>query len=130
MTPTRALIATLALVVVAAGVSAQQTGFSRTVLQRGDISTPNHEVVTAVAEFQPGATVGMHTHPGEEVAYVLEGTVLLEQQGKPAATLKAGDTFLIPSGAPHNATNKGTGRARVLANYIVEKGKPLATPVK
>jgi quercetin dioxygenase-like cupin family protein len=130
MTPTRALIATSALVLAAAGVAAQQTGFSRTVLQRGDISTPNHEVVTAVAEFQPGATVGMHTHPGEEVAYILEGTVLLEQQGKPAATLKTGDTFLIPSGTPHNATNKGTGRARVLANYIVEKGKPLATPVK
>jgi quercetin dioxygenase-like cupin family protein len=130
MTPTRASIATVALVLLAAAVAAQQTGFSRTVLQRGDISTPNHEVVTAVAEFQPGATVGMHTHPGEEVAYILEGTVLLEQHGKPAAMLKAGDTFLIPSGTPHNATNKGTGRARVLANYIVEKGKPLATPVK
>jgi|SRR6185436_6906610 quercetin dioxygenase-like cupin family protein len=109
---------------------AQQPGFSRTVIQRGDLSTPNHEVVTAVAEFQPGATVGMHTHPGEEVGYVLEGSVLLEQQGKPAVTLKAGETFLIPSGTAHNATNKGTVRARVLANYIVEKGKPLATPVK
>jgi quercetin dioxygenase-like cupin family protein len=112
------------------GVRAQQPGFSRTVIQRGDLTTPNHEVVTAVAEFQPGATVGMHTHPGEEVGYVLEGTILLEQQGKPAVTLKAGETFLIPSGTAHNATNKGAARAKVLANYIVEKGKPLATQVK
>src|SRR5262245_11196838 len=126
----RLSVVVLALVLIAGGVAAQQPGFSRTVIQRGDLSTPNHEVVTAVAEFQPGATVGMHTHPGEEVGYVLEGTVLLEQQGKPAVTLKAGETFLIPSGTAHNATNKGTARARVLANYIVEKGKPLATQVK
>lgn len=126
----RTVFAVAALVLLAAAVRAQQPGFSRTVIQKGDLSTPNHEVVTAVAEFQPGATVGMHTHPGEEVAYVLEGTVLLEQAGKPAVTLKAGEGFIIPSGTPHNATNKGTAKARVLANYIVEKGKPLATPVK
>jgi len=128
----RVVVAALAVVVliVVAGVRAQQPGFSRTVVQRADLSVPNREVVTAVAEFQPGATVGMHTHPGEEVAYILEGTVLLEQQGKPAVTLKVGEGFIIPPGTPHNATNKGTSKARVLANYIVEKGKPLATPVK
>lgn len=130
MSPLRVSVLIVAFGVLATGVRAQQPGFSRTVLQRGDLSTPGHEVVTAVAEFQPGATVGMHTHPGEEVAYILEGTVLLEQQGKPAVTLKAGETFLIPPNTPHNATNKDTQRARVLANYIVEKGKPLATPVK
>jgi quercetin dioxygenase-like cupin family protein len=126
----RTAFAALTIVLLVAGIRAQQPGFSRTVVQRGDLSTPNHEVVTAVAEFQAGATVGMHTHPGEEVGYVLEGTILLEQQGKPAVTLKAGEGFIIPSATAHNATNKGTGRARVLANYIVEKGKPLATPVK
>ena len=81
-----------------------------------------------VAEFQPGATPGRHTHFGEEIGYVLEGTVLVEQDGKPAVTLKAGEMFLIPAGAIHNATNTGTGAARVLATYIAEKGKPLATP--
>ena len=130
MKPFRVSTAILVFALLVTSSRAQQPGFSRTVIQRGDLSTPNHEVVTAVAEFQPGATVGMHTHPGEEVGYVLEGSVLLEQQGKPAVTLKAGETFLIPSGTAHNATNKGTVRARVLANYIVEKGKPLATPVK
>ena len=112
------------------GVSAQQAGFKRTVIQQGDLSVPGREAVTAIAEFQAGATVGKHTHPGEEVGYVLEGTILLEQAGKPPVTLKAGGTFFIPAGTVHNATNTGTGVARVLANYIVEKGKPLATLVK
>jgi quercetin dioxygenase-like cupin family protein len=120
---------TFALTIVA-GVGAQQAGFKRTTIQQGDLSIPGREAVTAIAEFQAGATVGKHTHPGEEVGYVLEGTILLEQTGKPPVTLKAGGTFLIPAGTVHNATNTGTGTARVLANYIVEKGKPLATTVK
>ena len=119
----------LALAAIVAGVSAQQTGFKRTVLQQGNLSVPGREAVTAVAEFESGASVGRHTHPGEEVGYVLEGTVVLEQEGKPTATLGAGQAFLIPAGMVHNATNSGPARARVLATYIVEKGKPLATPV-
>jgi quercetin dioxygenase-like cupin family protein len=115
-------------VIALVGTAAQQAGFKRTVLQQGDLSMPGREVVTAVAEFQGGATVGRHTHPGEEAGYVLEGSILLEQDGKPAVTLGAGKTFLIPAGTVHNATNQGSGQARVLATYIVEKGKPLATP--
>jgi quercetin dioxygenase-like cupin family protein len=107
---------------------AQQGGFKRTVVQQSDLSAPGREVVQAVAEFQPGGTVGRHTHPGEEVGYVLEGSIVLEQDGKPATTLTAGQGFVIPAGTVHNATNKGTAPARVLATYIVEKGKPLATP--
>jgi quercetin dioxygenase-like cupin family protein len=112
----------------AGNAGAQQSGFKRTVLQQGDLSITGHESVTAVAEFQPGATVGRHTHPGEEVGYILAGTIVLEQEGKPAVTLGPGRTFFIPAGTIHNATNRGTAAARVLANYIVEKGKPLATP--
>jgi quercetin dioxygenase-like cupin family protein len=123
------LTAAVLAVVGLAGIGAQQGTFKRTVLQQGDLSMPGREVVTAVAEFQPGATVGRHTHPGEEVGYILEGTVLLEQEGKEPVTLSAGKTFLIPAGTVHNATNSGSSPARVLANYIVEKGKPLATPV-
>jgi quercetin dioxygenase-like cupin family protein len=119
----------LAAAGIVAGVSAQQAGFTRTVLQQGDLSVSGREAVTAIAEFQPTATVGRHTHPGEEIGYVLEGTIVLEQEGKPPVTLGAGKTFLIPPGTIHNATNAGSGRARVLATYIVEKGKPLATPV-
>jgi quercetin dioxygenase-like cupin family protein len=112
--------------IVAAG--AQAPTFKRTVLQQGDISVPGREAVTAVVEFQPGGSPGRHTHPGEEVGYVIDGKVSVEQEGKPAVTLNAGQTFLIPAGTIHNATNTGSGTARVLATYIVEKGKPLATP--
>ena len=123
---TTAVLLTGALGAGTAG--AQQSGFKRTVLQQGDLSMPGHESVTAVAEFQAGGTVGRHTHPGEEVGYILEGTIVLEQDGKPPVTLGPGKTFFIPAGTIHNATNRGTAPARVLANYIVEKGKPLATP--
>jgi quercetin dioxygenase-like cupin family protein len=119
----------LALLGIVVGLSAQQAGFKRTVIQQADLSVPGREATTAIAEFQPGATVGRHTHPGEEVGYVLEGTLVLEQQGKPAVTLGAGKTFFIPAGTVHNATNSGSTQARVLATYIVDKGKPLATAV-
>jgi quercetin dioxygenase-like cupin family protein len=127
--PATVTIVMIALAAVVAGVAAQQAGFKRTVLQQGALSVPGREVVTAIAEFQPGSTVGRHTHPGEEVGYVLEGTLLFEQEGKPSVTLHTGQTFLVPPGTVHNATNGGSALARVLATYIVEKGKPLATPV-
>src|SRR5258708_39008714 len=119
---------TVATFCLAAGLHAQQAGFKRTVLQQTDISVPGREVVTAVAEFQPGASPGRHTHPGEEVGYVVEGTIVLEQDGKPNATLSAGQAFLIPAGTVHNATNSSGAIARLVATYLVEKGKPLATP--
>jgi quercetin dioxygenase-like cupin family protein len=122
------VVVAVAVAGLAAGVRAQQAGFKRTVLQQVDISAPGREVVTAVAEFQPGASPGRHTHAGEEVGYVLEGSVVLEQEGKPNRTVRAGEAFLIPAGAAHNATNNGTGAAKLVATYIVEKGKPLATP--
>jgi quercetin dioxygenase-like cupin family protein len=125
---------TVALVAIAVAltgiVAAQQPAFKRTVLQQADISVPGREVVSAVAEFDPKATPGMHTHFGEEIGYVIEGTFLIEQAGKPPVTLQAGGSFLIPAGTVHNATNTGTGKGRILATYIVEKGKPLATPSK
>ena len=120
-------VAVVGLAAVAA-LYAQQPGFKRTVVQQGDLSTAGKEVVQAIAEFQSKATVGRHTHPGEEVAYVLEGSILLEVEGKPPVTLTAGKGFIIPAGTIHNATENGAGTSRVLATYIVEKGKPLATP--
>jgi quercetin dioxygenase-like cupin family protein len=109
---------------------AQQTGFKRTVVQQGDLSAPGREVVQAVAEIQPGGQSGRHTHPGEEVAYILEGTVVIEMDGKPAVSKTAGEGILIPAGTVHNAKNTGQTVAKVLATYIVEKGKPVTTPVK
>jgi quercetin dioxygenase-like cupin family protein len=125
---TSVVVLVLTLTAVAAGVSGQQPAFKRTVLQQVDLSVPGREAVTAVAELQPGAAAGRHTHPGEEIGYVIEGTVLVEVDGKPPMTLTGGKAFLIPAGAIHNATNKGSSAARVLATYIIEKGKPVATP--
>lgn len=126
----RSVVALIAVFVVVAGAGAQQSGFSRTVIQRGDLSTPGKEVVSAIAEFQPGATVGPHTHPGEEAGYLLEGSLVFEIAGKPTVTIKAGETFFVPANTVHDATNKGTSRTRVLATYIVDKGKGLAAPAK
>jgi len=126
----RALAVTVVALVLTGILGAQQPAFKRTVLQQSDISVPGREVISAAAEFEPRATPGRHTHFGEEIGYVLEGTFLIEQDGKPPVTLKAGGTFLIPAGTVHNATNTGAGAGKILATYIVEKGKPLATPAK
>src|SRR5262245_47575203 len=122
MTFTRSLLPLVAL-------AAQAPAVTRTVLQQADISIPGREAVTARAEIAAGGTTGRHTHPGEEISYLLEGSVLLEIEGAAPRTLKAGDVFLIPAGKVHNATASGS-KAVIIANYIVEKGKPLATPAK
>jgi quercetin dioxygenase-like cupin family protein len=124
----KTIVTAIVWIGVLAAVGAQQPAFSRTVLQQMDISVPGREVVTAIATIQPGGVVGRHSHPGEEIGYILEGTVLVEQEGKPSVTIGPGKIFAVPTGTVHNATNTGSTVARVLATYIVEKGKPLATP--
>ena len=109
---------------------AQQPGFKRIELQRHDLGIPGREVVQARAEFDTGASIGRHTHPGEEFGYILEGSLEFEIAGKPNKTLHAGETFFIPPETVHAAKNVGKGPAKVLATYVVEKGKPLATMVK
>jgi len=113
-----------------AAVNAQQAGFNRKLLQDQNLGVPDRHAVQVLAEFAPGVAAGRHTHPGEELGYVLEGTLLLEVAGQPPRTLKAGDTFFIPAGVVHDGKNVGGGSAKVLATYIVEKGKPVATPAK
>jgi len=107
---------------------AQQPGFKRTELQKHDLGTPRGEVVQVRAEFEPGGAVGRHTHPGEEVSYVVEGSIELEVDGK-TQTVEAGKPFFIPANTVHAAKNNGKGHAKVLSTYIVEKGKPLASMV-
>ena len=108
---------------------AQQPGIKRTELLRTD--TPGsaaYETVMAVAEIAPGASAGKHRHNGIEVGYVLEGSVELEHEGSPTRSLKAGQAFKNDPGV-HNAKNTGKGPVKILAVYIVEKGKPLSVPV-
>ena len=107
----------------------QPSGIKRTILLRTDEpGSQTHEAVMGVAEIAPGATSGRHRHPGIEIGYVLEGSVTLEQEGKPARVLKAGDSFNNGAGV-HNATNTGKAPVKILAVYLVEKGKPVAEPV-
>jgi quercetin dioxygenase-like cupin family protein len=81
-------------------------------------------------DFGPGVAFGRHTHPGEEIVYVLEGSLEYEVEGKPAVTLKAGSVLFIPAGTIHAAQNVGSGNGAELATYIVEKGKPLVVMAK
>ena len=125
---TLALIATTGLSLLVG--QAQQVGARRIDLQRHDLSVTGREVVQTIVELEPGTTAPRHSHPGEEIIYVLEGTWEYTMEGKPPVTLKAGDVLFISAGTIHSARNVGTGRGRELATYIVEKGKPLVVLAK
>jgi quercetin dioxygenase-like cupin family protein len=135
MKATRIAAVTAAAVVASALVlhavqQAQLTGTRRTDLQRHDLSVPGREVIQAIVELEPGVKSSRHTHPGEEIVYVLEGAPLeYEVEGRPPVTLKPGDVLFIPAGAVHTAKNVGNRKGAELATYIVEKGKPLLTEV-
>jgi quercetin dioxygenase-like cupin family protein len=109
---------------------AQQPGTKRTDLQRHDLSIPGREAIQVRVDIGPGEVAPRHKHPGEEIIYVLEGTLEYEVEGKPPVTLKAGDVLFIPYGTVHSAKNPGTVNAAELATYVVEKGKPLVELVK
>lgn len=132
--PARLVKAALILAVCAglgsSALNAQQPGFSRKMLQDQNLSAHERHAVQVIAEFAPGVAAGKHTHPGEELGYVLEGMLLLEIEGEAPRTLKAGDSFFVPAGRPHDGKNVGSGPAKVLATYVVEIGKPVASPVK
>jgi quercetin dioxygenase-like cupin family protein len=109
-------------------IGAQQSGIKRTILLRTDEpGSTTHEAVMGIAEIAPGASAGRHRHYGIEIGYVLEGSVVLESEGRPAVTVKAGDSF--KNDGVHNAKNTGDKPVKILAVYLVEKGKPLAEPV-
>jgi quercetin dioxygenase-like cupin family protein len=105
----------------------QAPGIRRTDLQRHDLSVPGREVVQARVEIGPEAPFVKHTHPGEEIIYVLEGSLEYQIEGEPSMTCNAGDALTVPAGAIHAVRNVGSGNAAELATYVVEKGKPLIT---
>ena len=123
-----ALIVTIGLALH--GTEAQPVGARRIDLQRHDLSVTGREVLQTIVELAPGTTAPRHTHPGEEIIDVLEGTWEYTVEGKPPVILKAGDVLFIPAGTIHSARNVGVGRAAELATYIVEKWKPLITVVQ
>jgi quercetin dioxygenase-like cupin family protein len=105
--------------------SAQQAGVARSELQRQALSAPGREVIQTRVDLAPGVAFPKHSHPGEEIAYVIEGSLEYELEGRPPVTLEAGDTLFIPAGTLHSAKNVGGGNAAELATYIVDRTKPL-----
>jgi quercetin dioxygenase-like cupin family protein len=108
---------------------AQQAGSRRTELQQHDLGVPGREVIQVRVELDPGVTFGKHWHPGEEIVYVLEGSLEYQLEGKLPVTLEAGEVLFIPARTIHSASNIGQETGAELATYIVEKGKPLVVMV-
>jgi quercetin dioxygenase-like cupin family protein len=106
----------------------QQTAtIKRTPLQKFDVPGTNYETVIGIAEIVPNVKIGRHTHPGPESGYMMEGEMVLFIDGQPEKTVKAGQSYQVPPGAVHDAKTGPSG-AKVIATYVVEKGKPLASP--
>ena len=108
----------------------QQAGSKRTLLQQHDLSAPGREVIQVRVDFDPGYASPRHTHPGEEIIYVLEGALEYEIEGQPTVRVKPGDVLFVPAGKIHLARNVGRTNGAELATYVVEKGQPLITLVK
>jgi quercetin dioxygenase-like cupin family protein len=102
----------------------------RTEVQRAASSIPGREIVQVLTEIPVGVESGWHLHPGEEVGYIVAGTVEMRIEGRPTLTLNAGDGFLIPPRTPHNARDLGPGLGRMLSTYLVDPDEPLATLVE
>jgi len=123
-----------AVVVLALGIpalSAQQApAVKRNVVLKQDMEIPGREAIMALVELPPGGAEGRHTHPAEVFVFVLEGTISLEREGQPTVTMKAGDAFSIAAGKVHQASNTGSGTAKLAAVFVAEKGKPLTTQVQ
>jgi quercetin dioxygenase-like cupin family protein len=112
----------------AQGAPAATGGVTRKILSQTDGPTPGYVTLLVEAEIEAGVAVGRHTHPGIESAYVLEGGFELPIEGQPTRMLKPGDGFQVPAATPHAGGKPGTAKTRVLITYVLEKGKPIASP--
>ena len=119
---------------IATEASAQSTppaatpGVTRKILSQTDGPAPGYQTLLVEATIEAGVTVARHTHPGIESAYVIEGGFELPIEGQPTRTLKPGDGFQVPPNTPHAGGKPGDAKSRILITYVVEKGKPLASP--
>lgn len=118
----------VAALATAGALMAQASGLTRTLVGRADVSVPGREAVVARVEIAPGAKAGRHTHPGDEISYVIDGELKLMVEGEAPRNIKAGESFVIPAGVVHDAQNEGSSPTKLVGVYVVEKGKPLATP--
>jgi len=114
---------------LASGADAQNApnGLKRTILKRIDGPAPGYETVDVKVEIEPGATIARHTHPGVESSYIVSGSTELTIDGEGTKTFSAGEAFQVAPGTPHGGKN-GDQPTVIAATYVVEKGKPLASP--
>lgn len=135
----RTMLASLAAIALATGcathapapapAAAPSSGaLKRELVGRADVSVAGREAVVARVEVGPGGKAGRHTHPGDEISYVVEGESLLLVDGQPPRRVKAGESFIIPAGVVHDAHNDTDKPVKLVGVYVVEKGKPLASP--
>jgi quercetin dioxygenase-like cupin family protein len=99
----------------------------RTEIQHRSSSIPGRDIVQVRTEIPAGVQSGWHTHPGEEVGYIVAGQVQMEIEGEDTLNLRPGDGFLIPPRVPHNATDLGPDTGQMLSTYIVEVGEPISS---
>ncbi len=111
------------------GGAAPAAKLKRTQIQHRPSSIPGRDIVQVLTEIPPGVEAGWHTHPGEEVGYIMAGVVTMRIRGRPTLTLRPGDGFLIPPGVPHNALDNGPDTGQMLSTCIVDPDQPLATAV-
>jgi quercetin dioxygenase-like cupin family protein len=107
------------------GAATQLSGIGRVDLIQDDLGVPGREAVQALVTIPAGAAAPRHSHPGEEIAYVVEGSLEYALDGRPPVIVKAGEALFIPYGVPHAVKNVGSGKAVELATYFADKGKPL-----
>ena len=116
------------LIAALLGTAPAPEGVTRTDLERHDLPAAGREVVQARIDIAPGATAPWHRHPGEELIYIIEGTLEYQLEGQAPVRVKAGNVLFVPAGVAHKAHNPGTVNGAELATYVVEKGKPLLVP--
>jgi quercetin dioxygenase-like cupin family protein len=128
---TAAAIAALSIAFLATPAQAENAppAIKRTPLQSIDFPD-GYKTVTGLAEIVPGGASGLHTHPGIETGYILEGEVLMSVEGQPDKTLKSGDSYMIPAGAKHDVKSIGSVPAKAVSVFVIDKSKPLASPAK
>jgi quercetin dioxygenase-like cupin family protein len=107
---------------------AATTGVTRKILSQLDGPAPGYVTISVEAEIEAGAVVARHTHPGIESGYIIEGSLELPVDGQPTKALKPGDAFQVPTGTPHAGGRPSDKKTRIAITYVVEKGKPLASP--
>jgi quercetin dioxygenase-like cupin family protein len=129
-----AVCAALGFVAAPAGAQEQEVGrpvtmggVTRTILKRAD-HDEKHVILLVMAEIDANAPVARHTHPGIESVYIVEGGFEeFAVQGQPSMAPKAGDGFTVAANTPHGGRN-GPRPTKIVVTYVVEKGKPLASP--